>query len=228
MRIILSALLCLCVAFTAFAQQLDNEVVIKQHKKLKQRFEISYGYITRDQALKDIFPKLNKVYLLNDSLKYRLSTARTNQLFGFNDKTVRYDVMSRSGAFSFTYRARLAKWLYVGAAFAYERHYAGLTLGNANEKIGDYKRIAFTIAPECQFIYKKHKYITVYGILGLGNTFVTETYAGTVASATDKSIYFACQVSPFAIRVGRQFSGFLETGFGYKGLINGGVSYLLR
>jgi len=36
---------------------------------------------------------------------------------------------------------------------------------------------------------------------------------------------WGAHISPFGIRIGRQFAGYLEVGYGYKGIVNGGLAF---
>lgn len=199
------------------------------------RLEIGYGYITRDQAITGIgFLPRNKKLILNDSLKHHLSAVRSKRLFGFYEPTVRYAEAQMSGAVSATYRVSVFPGLSFGCAIAIERQQTGLLINNPDPairnmlQIGVVNRTAIAIAPECRVNYKTRTWIRYYGTVGFGHTFVSEVYKGTYSTETDRSGYFAFHLSPIGFRAGRRLCGFAELGFGYKGLLNVGVSYSLR
>ena len=101
-----------------------------------------------------------------------------------------------------------------------------LGLGVGYENISTYGSY-LTFAPEITVAYldTRNDLVRVrlygafsYGVSVLDNFSVKPGYA----DASGPKAY-GIQATPFGIRVGRQFAGFLEVGFGYKGLINGGL-----
>ena len=90
---------------------------------------------------------------------------------------------------------------------------------------------ATTIAPEIYYVYLYRKYFEAYTLLGAGASFITTTTttnatpyapASTVTEAKDG---LKMQYTPIGIRVGGHLSGFVELGFGYKGIVNTGISF---
>jgi hypothetical protein len=73
----------------------------------------------------------------------------------------------------------------------------------------------------------KQEVIQLYTMLGLGVTLNTEkgSYNSTGDTDTETSSNLAFQVTPIGMRIGRKLGGFAELGFGYKGIMNFGLSY---
>ena len=84
-----------------------------------------------------------------------------------------------------------------------------------------------SFVPEMTFCYldTRHDLIRVrlYGEIGYGVTIFDDL--ARVQGAADRSgpWFYAFQATPLGIRIGRQIAGFAEVGFGYKGLIHGGI-----
>ncbi len=93
----------------------------------------------------------------------------------------------------------------------------------------------FTVAPEFSYAYMDTKNdrirIKLYGSGSFGLTVFDDyhVYNNLYAHHSDESgAKVTGHASPFGIRIGRKFAGFMELGFGYKGLVNGGLCYRFR
>ncbi len=110
--------------------------------------------------------------------------------------------------------------------------------------LGHYKKQFFTLSPEITVTYFGfHKgFVRVYGTLGIGisyrneiDTYDTGYYLSNYANGvnklgnslvlTDSHFQFNMYVSFLGIHVGRKLGCFIESGLGYKGLLNIGTSY---
>jgi hypothetical protein len=93
-----------------------------------------------------------------------------------------------------------------------------------------------TVAAEFLFIYKKMKYFQIYTTCGLGSTFyqASGSYPDGVSFPAENNnnptngAFWNGYISPFGFRAGRDFAIFMECGIGYKGLVNGGISYRFK
>ena len=116
-------------------------------------------------------------------------------------------------------------------------------------RLGSFSRTAFTIAPEFSFAYLNKKNVRLYSSVGMGATFKKEQDIYEPALYNYYSLYapntsipvaetrvsnnvmkFNAYYSPLGVRfnLGGHINGFLEAGFGYKGIFNGGISYSLE
>lgn len=136
-----------------------------------------------------------------------------------------------------------------GATFVSVRYflYAYLSLGFTGGSISEqgqystsysattikstYTQTSTTIAPELYYVYTYKRYFEAYTLLGAGVAFtkVTTTTRATpyTPESTAATAYegVKMQYTPIGIRVGGHLSAFAELGFGYKGLLNAGVSW---
>lgn len=144
----------------------------------------------------------------------------------FEDKRYVRDGFSGMGNIFLTYkklnRAETILW---GVAIGYEVnkskiYYVGQYAGELNRKF-------FTAAAEMQYRYVNRGIIQVYSGLGLGLTYGYETLSATVIHPEESNgtiIRPAYQLNVAGIRIGNKFAGFIEFGYGYKGIVNFGLS----
>lgn len=116
--------------------------------------------------------------------------------------------------------------------------------------VGTYIRHTATFAPEMFLKYMHHGRVMIYGYAGIGYTYSRvekaynpQIYAGGyqngVNAYTTLPDYLSAvnplyitqyhingQVTPFGLRVGDKIAWNMEVGFGYKGLINTGLSFV--
>lgn len=120
-----------------------------------------------------------------------------------------------SGTTCVTYRYYLTRDVTLGMGFGYEN------ISNWGSFV--------TFSPEITATYLDTRNtmdtrIRLYGAFSYGISIFQDAQAGDPnhfdASGAKP---WAFQATPFGMRLGRQFAGFIEIGFGYKGLVNGGI-----
>lgn len=126
-----------------------------------------------------------------------------------------------SGDYSLTYRYSLKKRFSVGASLVYS---------NLKEDLysnGDYSGKStnnyFTIAPEIEYRYVDADIFKMYMFAGAGLTINNQEVTTDGKASVSNTPYFNFQISPLCIRLGKAFGFYLETGFGYKGIMNLGL-----
>jgi len=149
-----------------------------------------------------------------------------------------------SGALFVTYRRTITDWFCIGLSGGMDNEDGELSYGNpkmtgygTDAVSGHYSVHTYTLAGEALFTYKKRNSATFYGYLGFGGTYFNDVYTLNPASVGDprlpylpgnpynyKDVHWTAQVTPIGMRFGDEVAGFLEFGFGYKGLISGGLS----
>lgn len=124
------------------------------------------------------------------------------------------DLSASGGVGSFTYRYYLTRDITLGITGAYEDISAW----------GSF----ITGAPEVSITYMDTRRspvrIKFYGAASYGITVLTDkaVHHGDADQSGPKP--WGAQLTPFGIRLGRQFAIFAEVGYGYKGLFNAGLS----
>lgn len=140
------------------------------------------------------------------------------------------DNYSSIGTIFFTYRH----------VFKNELFLWGITAGMSNSKskifnVGQYggelKRSFYTLAIEWDYRYVNQGPIQVYSGVGLGFSYATEEFTppaeSTLTAKTGNISNIAYQINAVGVRLGKRYAGFVEFGYGYKGIINAGFSLQL-
>lgn len=129
-----------------------------------------------------------------------------------------------------TYRYRITRRISAGLT-------AGATLLNTREPVfdhsgtpGDYRYVSALLAAEAQFHYIDRPRWSLYGIAGAGLGRTSARNSGAVTNTVEKSRYplATIQVTPIGVRYGKTVGIFAELGYGYKGILNTGVSLRLK
>jgi hypothetical protein len=165
---------------------------------------------------------------------------------------------SATGAFFLTYRYFFTNRFAIGVSAGVDNVKGPLTEGNPNVNggqdgtVGTYIRNSATIAPEFFVKYFRHGRVMIYGYAGIGYTFAKlekaynpQVYASSYQNGVNTSYglppylssenpvyanqgHINGQFTPFGLRIGNMIAWDLELGFGYKGLINTGLSYVFK
>lgn len=157
-----------------------------------------------------------------------VNTSMLNDLFP--DQRYVRDNYSSMGAIFITYRHIFKNELFLW----------GITAGVSNSKseiynVGQYEgeltRQFYTFAIELNYRYVNQGPIQVYSGIGVGFTYGTETLIPppemlTIATTNNIS-NIAYQINAVGVRLGKKYAGFIELGYGYKGIINVGFSVQL-
>jgi len=123
-------------------------------------------------------------------------------------------VASSWGVPSLTYRYYITRGLTFGLGLAYENI---PTWG-----------IFVTVAPELTFSYLDTRHapvrVRLYGSVSYGVALFQNKTLQTGENNNSGPWAYGFQATPIGVRVGRQFAGFFELGYGYKGIFHGGIA----
>ncbi len=136
-------------------------------------------------------------------------------------------------------KSESSTWGMVGLGYRYhvDRFGIGIDLGYSTAKEELFKKKKdvkpfetknfkrYFVMPTASFSYYKTNTIDLYGAASAGAIY--ETSKRDVKDAkTENKTEFAYQVTPIGLRIGNQsIGGFVELGYGQKGLINAGLSF---
>jgi hypothetical protein len=167
------------------------------------QFSLGYGVVTTDETLD----------VLEDVI---------TDMFSFGSYTLENTTMS--GALVLTYNFAPKKWLHLGGALAYENIKKDVFV--SNEKQGSLNRDFVTIAAEAKFSYVNANYFQMYSGLGAGITLNSDKFTPITGSDnSDTQTHFNFQLNLLGFRFGNALAGYLEIGYGYKGIASFGLSY---
>jgi hypothetical protein len=119
-----------------------------------------------------------------------------------------------SGVANFAGRYYLSKNVTLGLNISYENISTWATF--------------FTVAPEVSVAYldtrDANTRVKLYGAASFGISVLSDNVLGRGEADESGPKAWGGQITPFGVRLGRQFAVFTEIGFGYKGLVNGGLA----
>ena len=123
------------------------------------------------------------------------------------------------------YRKDVGSRLSTGFSVGYEQYkgdYYGWAGGN---KIGSFVKRSVVVAGELRYKYLNHGKYRLYGLAGAGFAAVS-LRENTVFSSnhTQTSRHFTYHISLLGLAYGHKLRPFAELGYGYKGIVNAGLS----
>lgn len=119
------------------------------------------------------------------------------------------------------------KW-HFGGTFSYNYSKSDLMeRGDKSLKIGERSNNYYTLAGETAFSFLNKEKVRLYALVGAGATMGVSNQKNieTGAESSDSDAFFNFQITPIGVSFGKQFGGFAELGFGYRGLFSFGVYY---
>lgn len=135
------------------------------------------------------------------------------------------------GAWHADYRYLINHRWAVGGTFVFDYEDAEGVLKNTVQEqiIGNFYRYHYTLAAEGDFRYISREKFTFYSSLGIGATLYNQVYRelNSSSKSTHNTVHLNFQVTPIGVKYGNHWGGFLEIGFGYRGIANAGVFYRL-
>ena len=131
----------------------------------------------------------------------------------------------------FGYRCQFAKHFSLGAIVAFDANsvkvYNGTNISDPAVSMRKVNRRYMTFAVEPTFNYMCRPSLQLYGYVGLGGTVVsfsnTKFDDGTSTNVS-RLPFINAHITPIGIRFGKALGGFAEFGYGYKGILNVGIS----
>ena len=132
------------------------------------------------------------------------------------------------------YRYWFNKSVGIGAHFAFDKNSVRAlhlhdTSTSSDNEWRVHNRYFYTIALDFNWNYMNRDICQLYGNIGLGVSLVN--FSDNKTTNPDAKLtqlpFPNLHLSPLGIRVGKTFAGFAEIGWGYKGIINAGLSVKL-
>jgi opacity protein-like surface antigen len=146
----------------------------------------------------------------------------------FPDNRYLSDNYNGSGVINFVYRrsSRNTKFMW-GTSFSYNRFTSDIFYLGTYE--GQLNRSFFNWGIEANYKYQNLNKVQLYSGIGVGFRFGNEELTPPIGSekeGTKGSIsQISYQINALGIRFGSSIGGYLELGYGYKGIITAGISY---
>ena len=133
------------------------------------------------------------------------------------------------------YRYNFTNRFSLGGMFAYDVNSVYVAKETADGKLDtkdkrEVKRRYMTYAIEPKFNYIAKPAFQLYGYFGLGVTVINFASVkfnnGDEPKVESRVPVINGHLTPVGARFGKKFGGFVEIGYGYKGILNAGFSYL--
>lgn len=172
-------------------------------KSYSQEHQISAGYgVGSSNQILDVFENVFSTIFL--------PTATLNETSSIGEFRLAYAYTPKE------------KWHY-GAAFSYSQSDYDVSFNGS--KIGEQVNTYYTIAAETSYSFLKKEKLNIYALLGAGATIATSEQSRDSTNSTEDSneTFFNFQVTPVGISYGKQWGGFAELGFGYRGIFSFGA-----
>ncbi|WP_048504897.1 hypothetical protein [Chryseobacterium angstadtii] len=132
------------------------------------------------------------------------------------------------GFFGLGYRNQITERIKVGGDLGYmksEQTFGPKTATTSNTDDIKKTRHMFIAMPVVEYSYIKTPWLNFYGSAAAGINFTSSTERKNRQTEKDNKVGFAYQVSPAGLRVGKKLAGFVEVGYGNKGIVTAGISY---
>lgn len=159
----------------------------------------------------------------------KVNTPMLDEMFEVNSDRYTRDNYSSWGGVFLTYRHIFKNELFMwGITAGYSSSQSEIY--SVGQFAGDLERTFITAAIEWEYRYVNQGPVQVYSGVGLGFTYGTEEFTSGnpgFESNTGDISGIAYQVNAVGVRYGKKFGGYLELGYGYKGLLNLGLSLQL-
>ncbi|MCO5248123.1 MAG: hypothetical protein M9887_04135 [Chitinophagales bacterium] len=129
--------------------------------------------------------------------------------------------ISLIGPVAFNYKYFFHWKLSVGTSIIYS--YTGVNYTTSDNKAYKDKYHTISLMPRFDFYYIRNPKFAMYGLLGAGVSVIDSRYQATNENHLGVALTF--QLTPIAVRIGRDFGLTIELGVGNLGIANGGFSY---
>jgi hypothetical protein len=141
---------------------------------------------------------------------------------GFTGNQIKTGDIKAGPTFGVTYRYAIANRWMVQADGFYQKMSQDIYVNNTKEGKANYTYITVGLGTDYRYI--SNNFFQMYSGVAVGYTSENIKNSGAQNSA-DGDGFINYQVNALGFRVGKKFAAFAELGFGYKGIINTGVSY---
>ena len=182
---------------------------------------LGYGYVTKEQVHNG-FLGFHKNYLGLSEQEMIL-----DEMYEGSGVRPYINDLRKTGVIALSYKYAITKRIKAGLTIAAENEHADVYSLGQVQSGGNYRRTAISIAAEGKFIYTTNGLVSLYGLAGFGTCVIRQKITGNEKTYKSTSNYFTLQLSPIGLRIGKKAAGFLEAGFGYKGVCHLGFSYQL-
>jgi hypothetical protein len=192
-----------CLLLTGMA--LVNSATAQEKTTLKNEFRVGYGMLTGVEmanAIFSIWPAIGYNAILRD--------------------TIADYSPSFYGAGGLEYSRHLKPWVSIGIS---------ATINPINTYLKSIRGYEYTwtyyllsVMPRVDFYYLNKGVVSLYSGLQVGASFIFWNDKTGNTNYYDFGVTPAFHVNAFGIRIGKEIGGYMEWGYGFRGIVNFGVS----
>ena len=126
------------------------------------------------------------------------------------------------------YRKDLGSQMSAGISVGYEQYKGDYYDWAGGNKLGSFAKQSLVVAGELRYGYLSHGKCHLYGLAGAGFAAVSLRENTTFSSNhSQTSRHFTYHIAPLALAYGGKVRPFAELGYGYKGIVNAGLTMKL-
>jgi len=129
---------------------------------------------------------------------------------------------SAYGIVSLNYLRYLAPWVSVGASASINP--ITMSIKSTHGYDFDYSMYLLSIMPRVNFYYYNHKWMALYSGVEAGVSLDVYNNRSGNGHSISSGAGFAFHVNAFGFRMGKEIGGFMEFGYGFRGVVNFGIS----
>ncbi|NCA75524.1 MAG: hypothetical protein EOM90_04250 [Alphaproteobacteria bacterium] len=181
-----------------------NLVYSQESPAGKNEIRIGYGVLTGPEmanSLISIWPAIG-IEIMKDTIK---------------DYTCSF-----SGVPTLEYNRFLQPWVSVGGSLSFNPISTEITSTKGFRFT--YSYYVLSVMPKVNFYYLRKGIFSMYSGVEAGCALILWRDRQGQTTVTDGGMSFAFQVNGLGIRIGKEIGGFMEWGFGFRGVVNFGLS----
>ena len=176
---------------------------------------------------KNDFPK-NEINLGYGMLTgVEIANAMAFPMFGIMGIAIMRDTIkdfnpSAYGCVSFNYQRYITRWVSVGGTLSLNPVTMQLTSKHGLDL--SYSMYLLSVMPRVNFYYINKGLFSLYSGLEAGCTLGVYSDRSGTSNQNSFGSTFAFQLNTIGMRIGKEIGGYMEFGFGFRGMVNFGIS----
>ncbi|MCX6278046.1 MAG: hypothetical protein NT004_08105 [Bacteroidetes bacterium] len=183
---------------------LNSSIYAQETKKGKNEIRLGYGVLTAPEmanSLMSVWPAIGMTIWKDTISDYNCSFY---------------------GVLSLEYNRHLKPWISIGLSLSVNPISTLIRTKSGNELTWNYYLI--NVLPRVDFHYVNKGIFSMYSGVQAGATVILWQDRKGSTNSNDTGVGFAFHVNAFGMRIGKEFGAFMEWGYGFRGIVNVGIS----
>jgi len=196
-HLVLNTILLLAIATSAYAQENTG-------KANRNEVRIGYGLLTMPEVVNSLMTTWSAIGI---NISMDSVTDYTSSLHGIA---------------TLEYHRFLTKWLTLGGSVSLNP--INTILRTKSDLTLTWSYYVLNVMPRVNFYYVNKDIVSLYSGVEAGLATILWSDRKGFSASTDMGVAMAFHINAFGIRVGKQIGGFMEWGYGFRGVVNFGLS----